>query len=284
MEQYKYNLDFKTPAARVYNLSKAEYFKNVNSSLGKLFALAVLGGAYISFGSAFAVLISADLAKYLGVGLAKAASGAAFSSGIMLAAIMGAKLFAGQNSMLFGVLDREIKLKKLLVSWVIVFLGNLLGALVFVFIVYYSELWKSNGYLTAIYGLKTANVKVNLSFLSAFMRGVGGGWLVCLAVWMALSTKEILGKVTAVFFPATILFAMGFEYVTANMYLVPMGLLLEGTRAAGFSGLDLSGLTLGGFIFSNLIPVTLGNLIGSGFFVTFSYWYLFLRKIKGKRY
>ncbi|MBA7589727.1 putative formate transporter 1 [subsurface metagenome] len=133
--------------------------------------------------------------------------------------------------------------------------------------------------------LAIANGKVNLSWCEAFTRGIGCNWLVCLAVWIAVASRDITGKILGIYFPIMAFVVSGFEHCIANMYFIPMGLLLKGdanvVTMAGLTG-KLSNLTLQGFFVNNLIPVTLGNIIGGSFFVAFIYWFLYLKKNKLK--
>jgi formate/nitrite transporter len=119
-----------------------------------------------------------------------------------------------------------------------------------------------------------ALAKVNLAFGEAFFRGIGCNWLVCLAVWMALSAKDVAGKVLAIFFPIMAFVALGYEHCVANMYFVPMGLFLKGAVAGGA---DPASLTWGRFLWANLVPVTLGNVVGGALFVGSVYWLVYLR-------
>jgi formate/nitrite transporter len=119
-----------------------------------------------------------------------------------------------------------------------------------------------------------ANAKVNLTFGEAFFRGIGCNWLVCLAVWMALSAKDIAGKILAIFFPIMAFVALGYEHCVANMYFVPMGLFLKGSGLAGGEGMP--SLTWNGFLTANLIPVTLGNVVGGAVFVASTYWLVYV--------
>ncbi|HUT85290.1 MAG TPA: formate/nitrite transporter family protein, partial [Elusimicrobiales bacterium] len=148
------------------------------------------------------------------------------------------------------------------------------------YMMYKTELWKGADFLTGVQALKIANAKVNLSFSAALARGIGCNWLVCLAVWMALASRQVAGKILAIFFPIMAFVALGFEHCVANMYFIPMGLMLKGTKAATASGLNLANLNLNGFFVTNLIPVTIGNIIGGALFVGCIYWSVYVRGIK----
>ncbi|HHR86270.1 MAG TPA: formate/nitrite transporter family protein, partial [Candidatus Acetothermia bacterium] len=139
-----------------------------------------------------------------------------------------------------------------------------------------------DGGLVGAKALAIANGKVNLTFLQAFARGIMCNWLVCLAVWMAVSARTVVGKVWAIFFPIMAFVASGFEHSVANMFFIPMGLVMKGqTAIVATAGLadKLSHLTIGGMVM-NLIPVTLGNIIGGAFFVATLYWVVYLRSAK----
>ncbi len=170
----------------------------------------------------------------------------------------------------------------LLRNWTIVYFANFAGSLLLVLLMYWSGLWKTNGGLVGAKALSIANAKVNLTFLQAFARGILCNWLVCLAVWMATSARTVVGKIWAIFFPIMAFVASGFEHSVANMFFIPMGLVLKGqtavVTAAGLTD-KLSHLTIGGFVM-NLIPVTLGNIVGGAFFVATLYWMVYVRKGK----
>jgi len=216
------------------------------------------------------------------VGMAKLIGGAVFSVGLMLVVIAGAELFTGNNLIFLSVLDRQVSVGKWLRNWTIVFLANFAGSLLLVLLMYWSGLWKTNGNLVGATALSIANAKVNLTFLQGFARGILCNWLVCLAVWMAVSAGTVIGKVFAIFFPIMAFVASGFEHSVANMFFIPMGLALKGqtaiVTAAGLTD-KLAHLTVGGMVM-NLIPVTLGNIIGGAFFVATLYWMVYIRKEK----
>jgi formate/nitrite transporter len=198
----------------------------------------------------------------------------------MLVVIAGAELFTGNNLIMASVLGGYTKLSKLLRNWGIVFVANFLGSLLLVGIMYGSGLWKGGDMEIGIKALAIANGKVNLPFWEAFFRGIGCNWLVCLAVWMMLSARDVTGKIWAAFFPIMAFVATGFEHCVANMYFIPMGIFLKGTEVVVKAGLDLVNLTWGGFIVRNLIPVTIGNIIGGSVFVALLYWSVYQRKVK----
>jgi formate/nitrite transporter len=247
-----------------------------------IYQLTVLGffaGAYIAFGAALATLAGHDLPGHFGLGFARLVSGAAFSVGLMLVVISGAELFTGNNLMLISALDRRIAWSSLMQKWTIVYVANFVGALALVGIMYGSGLWRMGAdFAVARSALDIANAKVNLTFLEALLRGIACNWLVCLAVWMAMAARQVACKILAIFFPIMAFVALGFEHSVANMYFVPFGIVLKGTQAATAYGKSLAGLTWPRFVLANLVPVTIGNVIGGAGLVAVLYWSVYLRK------
>jgi len=252
-----------------------------NLSISRMLLLGILAGAFIGFGSELATMTTYDMPKYLGVGFTKLIFGSVFSVGLMLVIIAGAELFTGNNLILIKVLNRDGDLGKMFKSWFWVYIANFAGSLLLVWIMYASGLWKTGDFAVGAKALAIANGKVNLGWWEAFTRGIGCNWLVCLAVWMAVASKDIIGKIFGIYFPIMAFVASGFEHCVANMYFIPMGLLLKGNAtvvaAAGLTG-KLANLTWGGFFVNNLIPVTLGNIVGGSLCVATVYWLAYLKK------
>jgi len=273
--------DCKNPATVADTLTRTVCVKKTQGSILRLTILGMFAGVYIGFGAQLATMVTHDLAGFLGVGIAKLIAGSVFSVGLMLVVIAGAELFTGNNLIFLSVLGRQVGMGRLLRNWGVVYFANFAGSLLLVLLMYWSGLWKVNGALVGAKALAIANAKVNLSWLEAFARGILCNWLVCLAVWMAVSARTVVGKIWAIFFPIMAFVASGFEHSVANMYFIPMGLALKGQAAAvSAAGLTdaLSNLSIGGMIVRNLIPVTIGNIIGGAFFVSTLYWIVYLRK------
>ena len=272
----------KNPATIADTLTRSVCVAKTQASVLKLTILGIFAGVYIGFGAQLAIMVTHDMAAFLGVGMAKLIGGAVFSVGLMLVVIAGAELFTGNNLIFLSVLDRQVRVSRLLRNWTIVYFANLVGSLLLVLLMYWSGLWKTDGGLVGAKALAIANSKVNLTFLQGFARGILCNWLVCLAVWMAVSARTVVGKVWAIFFPIMAFVASGFEHSVANMFFIPMGLALKGqtaiVTAAGLAD-KLSQLTIGGMVM-NLIPVTLGNIVGGAFFVATLYWIVYLRDEK----
>lgn len=274
-------VDCRAPANTAEYLSQTICVKKVNSSILKLTILGIFAGVFIGFGAQFATLVGHDLGKYFGVGFTKLIMGAVFSVGLMLVVIAGAELFTGNNLIILSALDKHTTWKMVFRNWLIVYFANFVGSILLVYLIIWSGLWKTNGYHSGAFALKIANAKVNLSFLEAFTRAILCNWLVCLAVWMAIASRNVVGKIFAIMFPIMAFVASGYEHSVANMFFIPKGIMLksfpEVIKAAGLSIDKLSNLTWGNFIVKNLIPVTLGNIIGGAFFVAFLYWIVFLK-------
>lgn len=246
------------------------------SSFMKLLILGIFAGVYIAFGAQLATIVGHDISAYLGVGIAKLVIGGVFSVGLMLVILAGAELFTGNNLIMMSVLNKQASVGSMLRNWVIVYFANLIGSLLIVWLIHYSGLLNVNGGAVGEKAVAIANSKVNLAFVPAFARAILCNWLVCLAVWLAIAAKTVIGKIFACFFPIMAFVASGFEHSIANMYFIPIGILNKGMAA---SGLDVSNLNIQGFI-SNLVPVTLGNIVGGAFFVATLYYFVFL---KGKK-
>ena len=276
-QQVVMSVDCRAPAVIADSLSRSICVQKVNASVFKVIVLGILAGAYIAFGACLATLIGHDAAKYLGLGIAKFITGAVFSVGLMLVVIAGAELFTGNNLMLMSVLDRRAALPKMFYKWAIVFVSNFIGAILIAYLYYNTNLWKTGDMAVGMAAVKIANAKVGLTVVEAVSRGILCNWLVCLAVWMAIASREVIGKIFAIFFPIMAFVALGFEHSVANMYFVPFGIFLKASNLFANSGLDLSNLTWSAFFVKNLLPVTIGNIIGGAIFVGLLYWTVYVK-------
>ncbi|MEW6203201.1 MAG: formate/nitrite transporter family protein [bacterium] len=247
-----------------------------------MFSLAILAGAFISFGAVFFTFVAHD--SSLGFVPSQLLGGLCFSLGLILVIVAGAELFTGNNLIVMSFVSRKITLWQLLRNWTIVYLGNFAGALTMVMWIYLSMHWTAHQNLVGAKALAIASAKVSLPFVVAFTRGILCNALVCLAVWLCASGRSVTDKILSVIFPITAFVALGFEHCIANMYFIPMGLILKGEpsilEAAGIarSSADaLSNLTVAGFLYNNLLPVTLGNIIGGSVMVGLIYWSVYHR-------
>jgi len=233
--------------------------------------LSLLAGFYIAFGAQLATVLSQDAAAFVGKGIAALLSGSVFSLGLMLVVICGAELFTGNSLLTSSALHGEISWAKLLENWGIVIVGNLAGSLFFAVLMFESKLWM-NGNL-AEHSVNIAAAKCQLPFTVALVRGILCNWLVCLAVFMATAARDVTGKMLACYVPIMAFVASGFEHSVANMYFIPTGLLLSAEL-----GTQVPGLTWANFFLNNLLPVTLGNILGGVLFVASAYWYIHLKE------
>lgn len=258
--------------------------KKANLDFWSMFALAVLAGSFIGLGAEFATLVTTD--SGLGFGLNKLLGGLVFSLGLILVVVAGAELFTGNNLIVMAWVSGKLTLGQVMRNWVVVYFGNLVGSLGTAMLMYFTRQWAFANYHVGATALNIANAKVNLSFTEGLARGILCNALVCLAVWLCLSGRSVVDKIVAIVFPITAFVASGFEHSIANMYFIPMGLLLKAEPqvvvAAGKVASDLVNLNLQGFI-GNLISVTTGNIFGGGFVVAAVYWFIYRRPREARR-
>lgn len=232
--------------------------------------LSVLAGAFIGLGALYFVVVRSD--PTLGFAFRQVLGGMAFALGLILVIVAGAELFTGNNLLVMAWADSKISTFELLRSWVIVCVGNFIGALglaLLVFLSHHPEL--NNGAIGREY-LQVAAGKLAMPFWTAFFRGVLCNALVCLAVWMALAGRSVVDKVVAIVVPISAFVAAGFEHSVANMYLIPMAMLLQ-----QYGNVDASpAITWMGF-FNNLLPVLLGNIVGGSVLVGLVYQLVYHR-------
>lgn len=241
--------------------------------------LAVLAGAFIAMGAVFATTITAGGAD-LPYGVSRLLGGLAFSLGLILVVVAGAELFTGNNLIVMAWASRRVASTRLLWIWLVVYIGNFVGALATAGLMYETRQYTFGGGAVGKQALEIAAAKTDLDFLQAVVLGAFCNALVCLAVWLTYSARTTADRILAVVPPITAFVAAGFEHSVANMYFVPIGLLVREDSAwlAETSGLpDVSGLSWGAFFADNLLPVTLGNLAGGTLMVAALYWFVYLR-------
>jgi formate transporter len=239
--------------------------------------LGILAGVFIGLGAMFCTVVTTD--SGLGFGLTKLLGGLSFCLGLILVVMAGAELFTGNCLIVMSWMSGRTSLAKLLRNWGLVYFANLLGALSLAGLMFYTYQWTLSNYGVGANALLIANAKVNLSFGSALARGILCNALVCLAIWLCFSARTVTGKILSILFPITAFVAAGFEHSIANMYFIPMGILLAKQpavlEAARVTADSVANLTWAGFI-SNLVPVTIGNIIGGGILVGAVYWLAYL--------
>ncbi len=227
--------------------------------------LGVLAGAFIGLGALYFVLIKSDAS--LGFATSQLLGGLAFSLGLILVVVAGAELFTGNNLLAMAWADSKITTFELLKNWIIVCCANFIGAAGLALLVFLSGHAEMNNGAIADEYVKIATAKCTMPFWTAFFKGILCNVLVCLAVWMALAGRSVIDKVVVIVFPISAFVAAGFEHSIANMYIIPLAMLLETFEN---TVPNTPAITWIGF-FSNLVPVVLGNLIGGSVLVALIY-------------
>jgi len=245
--------------------------------------LAGLAGAFIAFGAMLATTVTANSEGLLPFGVSRLLGGFVFSLGLILVVVGGAELFTGNNLIVMSWANRKVSTAQVLRNWTIVFFGNFVGALAIALLVYFSGHFFSAGGAIGENALKIASHKTGLGFFEALLLGVLCNILVCLAVWLSYSARSTAGKILSIVPPITAFVACGFEHSVANMYFVPVAILLKTAAPEAFwSGIgktaaDYPSLTADIFLINNLVPVTIGNIIGGAVLVGIVYWFVYLK-------
>lgn len=254
--------------------------KKANLDAITMFALAVLAGAFIALGANFATMVWTD--NGLGYGVSRVLGGVVFALGLILVIVGGAELFTGNSLIVMAWASRKVSTLLLARNWVIVYVGNFVGAVATAFGFYLARQWTFDSYKVGATALNIANAKVSLDFVSAFMLAVFCNALVCLAVWLCFSARSTTDKILAIIPPIAAFVAGGMEHSIANMYFIPIGLFLKNEpavlQAANKTAEQLTHLTWEGFFINNLVPVTLGNVFGGAIMVAAVYWFVYLRQ------
>ncbi|MDD2393217.1 MAG: formate/nitrite transporter family protein [Eubacteriales bacterium] len=255
------------------------------SPVAKTFLLGIIAGAFIAFASAASNVAIHTIPS---VGLAKTLAGALFAAGLMMVVFFGAELFTGNMLMSIAMFRGAARPMAVLKNWVIVYVGNFAGSILIAFLVVISGQLDFSGGDLGAFTLKTAAYKADLGFVEGLSLGILCNWLVCMAVWMAASAKSAAGKIAGIFFPIWLFITSGFEHSVANMYYIPAGLFIKGNAeyyagalTLGASAGSLEGLNWSSFLFGNLLPVTLGNMIGGIVFVGAAALLAFGRRSEG---
>ncbi len=276
--------------------SRAEYLgaRKAEMSFSKTFMLAVLAGAFIALGAIFATTVSAGSAPVtsadgtvafsaaLPYGVVRLLSGLVFSLGLILVVVGGAELFTGNNLIVMAWASRKVSGLALLRNWAIVYVGNFVGSIGTAALMFLTRQYTFGSNAVGIAALKTAIAKCDYTFVQAVALGILCNGLVCLAVWLTYSARSTVDKILAIVFPITAFVAAGFEHSVANMYFIPMGLFIKDFDPAFISSVTaqvphLDKLTWSAFLLNNLLPVTIGNIIGGAVLVAAIYWAIFLR-------
>ena len=245
-----------------------------------VFVLAVLAGAFIALGAAFATTVGSGGGD-VPYGVLRLLVGLAFTLGLILVVVAGAELFTGNNLIVMAWASRRVSSGQLARNWALVYAGNFVGAFATAVLVFLARQYTFGNGEVGVTALTIASTKTSLGFGQAIVLGALCNALVCLAVWLTYGAHTTADKILAVIPPIAAFVALGFEHSVANMYFIPIALLIETDDAwvnatAGVP--DLSGLTWNSFLVDNLIPVTIGNVIGGAVMVGVVYWFVYLRR------
>lgn len=251
--------------------------------IGKMLWMGILAGMFIALAGvastvAPATVQNASLAKLLGA--------LVFPGGLAMVLIAGSELFTGNTMIILPVCCKQATVGGMLKNWLFVYVGNLIGGILVAALVVYGHTFSLFSGAVGVSAIHTAVAKVSMSFGDAFIRGILCNFLVCIAVWMSFAAKDVVGKVAGVFFPIMFFVLCGYEHSVANMYYIPAGIFAYGTGAytealmQAFPKDNLASLTWGAFFLKNLIPVTLGNIVGGSLLVGAGYWFTYLRADK----
>jgi formate transporter len=281
--------------------TRAEYLgvRKAEMPFLKMFMLSVLAGAFISLGAIFATTVGAGgmavvstdgtVAFNTGLpyGVTRLLMGFVFSLGLILVVVGGAELFTGNNLIVMAWANGKVTGRALLRNWVIVYLGNFIGSIGTVILMFLTKQYTFGANSVGITALKIGIAKSEFTFLQAIALGILCNALVCLAVWLTYSARSTLDKILAIIFPITAFVAAGFEHSIANMYFIPYALFIKDfdpdfVSTVGDKVAHLELLTWQAFLFKNLIPVTIGNIIGGTILVAAVYWAIFLRPDKSQ--
>jgi formate transporter len=248
------------------------------------FALAVLAGAFIALGCIFFTVSQTTGGVAIPWGIMRVIGGLCFSLGLILVIVGGAELFTGNNLIVMAWASQEISTWRLLRNWLIVYAGNLCGAVATALFVFWGMHYTMNKGALGVTALNIGLAKVSLGFWQAIILGILCNALVCMAVWLTYSARTVIGRIAAILFPIAAFVAAGFEHCVANMYFIPYAILIKAGAAdsfwttSGATAATYDKLTWANFFVKNLIPVTIGNIIGGVFFVALVYWVIYLRK------
>jgi len=249
-------------------------------SLGAIFSTTVSAGSMIISAADGASVYSASLPY----GVTRLLAGLVFTLGLILVVVGGAELFTGNNLIVMAWASGKVSTALVLKNWIIVYLGNFAGAFATAVLMFFTQQYTFGSGSVGVVALATANAKAGLGFWQALALGIMCNALVCLAVWMSFSARTTTDRILAIIPPITAFVAAGFEHSIANMYFIPIGLFIKAGADASFwekihsSADKFANLTWGHFFVNNLIPVTLGNIIGGAVLVGIVYWAVYLRK------
>ncbi|MBZ0315767.1 MAG: formate/nitrite transporter family protein [Anaerolineae bacterium] len=256
--------------------------KKAGTDAASVFTLALLAGGFVGVGAVFATTTVSGATGILPYGVTRLLAGLVFCLGLILIVVAGGELFTGNNLIVMAWASRKVSTKALLRNWVLVYAGNFVGAILTAGLMYLTKQYTAGGGVVGKAALNIANDKVHLEFIQAVALGMMCNALVCVAVWLTYGARSTTDKIMAIIFPITAFVSAGFEHSIANMYYIPFALLIK--RFDGdfvtTQGLNVPDLTVQSFLMDNLLPVTIGNIIGGSVMVAIIYWFVYLRPQK----
>lgn len=245
----------------------------VRLSAFKMLVLGFFAGVFIGFAGIASTVGSAVVENS---SLSRLVSACLFPAGMAMVLVAGSELFTGNNLIVIALLEKKITLLQMLKNWGFVFLGNFIGAAFVAFMVVYGHTPDLLGGRLADSVVNAALHRVNLTFMDSVIRGILCNILVCIAVWAAFASKTVSGKLLMSFWPVMLFVLCGFEHSIADIYFC-----LAGIFTAAEYGIAAEGLSVGSFLLKNLLPVTLGNIVGGAGIVGVGYWLMYLRHTPG---
>ncbi len=261
--------------------------KKATSNALQLFMLAILAGAFVGLGAIYSTTVLAGSSS-LPYGVQRLLGGLVFCLGLVLVIVGGAELFTGNNLIIMAWANKKISAAQLLRNWGIVYVGNFVGSVLTALIMYFTRQYTFGNGAVGLTALNIANAKSSLEFIPAVALGIMCNAMVCMAVWLCFSAHSTTDKILSIIFPISGFVAAGFEHSVANMYFIPVGLFIKQFDPtvfqlpafvdAGKTLADYGALTWGNFFLKNLLPVTIGNIIGGALMVGGVYWFIYLRK------
>ena len=265
-----FNLNAYSPAEIKEAIEKVGV-KKTNLPFLASFMLAIVAGGSVGFGALYYTVVASD--AELSFAVTRVVGGLVFSLGLALVLVGGAELFTGNNLIVLAWASGKVSTREMLGNWVIVYFGNLVGSLGLVFLVFFSHHLDMNGGRIGLSILNTAAAKIQPDVVTLFFKGILCNVLVCLAVWLAYAGRSVTDKIVALILPISAFIAAGFEHCVANMYFLPLAWLLTHTGHVP-ANFDASPITISGII-HNLVPVTLGNIVGGAGLVGAVYWAIY---------
>lgn len=263
-------------------IAEAAMITKAKKSFSSAYLSSIFGGFFIALAFVFFTLVTTGSGA-MPYGMAKLVGGICFSMGLMLVVICGSDLFTSTTMTVIAKASKKITWWELVKNWLTVYFGNFTGAMLLVAIIYASgHPWDANGSIALNY-LNIAQHKIHHTFIEAVALGIMCNVMVCLGVWLAYSGRSTTDKLLAVILPVAMFVACGFEHCVANMYEIPMGIFLQSSAtpefwaAQGIDAAKYADLSWGNFLLNNLLPVTIGNIIGGGLLIGMGNWLLFLR-------